>query len=427
MAQVSELELPPPSRLLWPARLPFYYGWVNVVVASIAMSATLPGRTYGLGLIKEPLCTDFEISSTRFDVFNCWAIILGATIVLPIGRLIDRFGTRAVAVGVAAALGVSVLLMSRVHDQFWLFVTLTLIRGLGQGALSVVAIALVGKWFRRRSGMAMAVFTLLLGIGFTAPIILVGMAVEAHGWRTAWDTVGLAILFGMVPIGLLFARSSPESIGVKPDDPAPEDDAPKAETPLGTALRTPAFWAYSLAATMFQLTFSALTLDNAKLLGEHGLVAKDANRLIMGVLFVSGLPANFLTGWLARRYSLGRLLAVGVAILSTSLVVFPLVTSLGGAAVYAVLLGASGGVITVAYFAVYGHTYGRVHLGSIQAAVQVLMVLASATGPLLLDACRERFGGTESFFYASAAMSMVLAVAVWAVRPPALSVAAGDS
>ena len=28
-----------------------YYGWVNVVVAAAAMSATLPGRPYGLGLI----------------------------------------------------------------------------------------------------------------------------------------------------------------------------------------------------------------------------------------------------------------------------------------------------------------------------------------------------------------------------------------
>jgi hypothetical protein len=107
---------------------------------------------------------------------------------------------------------------------------------------------------------------------------------------------------------------------------------------------------------------------------------------------------------------------------------FPTVTTMGGASVYAVLLGASGGVITVAYFAVYGHTYGRVHLGSIQAAVQVLTVLASAVGPVLLDVSRDWFGRTEPFFYASAAVSLVLAVAAWVVRPPSLAVAvaAGD-
>jgi hypothetical protein len=39
------------------------------------------------------------------------------------------------------------------------------------------------------------------------------------------------------------------------------------------ALRTPAFWSYTLAATLFNLVFSALTLDNETLLVEHGLDA----------------------------------------------------------------------------------------------------------------------------------------------------------
>ena len=127
----------------------FYYGWVNVGIAAVAMSATLPGRTYGLGLIKEPLRADLGISELRFGFLNFWAIVIGALVVPPVGYLIDRFGTRVVLAGVAAALGGSVVLMSRAGDDRELAITLTLVRGLGQGALSVVAISLVGKWFRR--------------------------------------------------------------------------------------------------------------------------------------------------------------------------------------------------------------------------------------------------------------------------------------
>src|SRR5262245_47239755 len=154
------------------ARPWFYYGWVNVVVAAVAMTATLPGRTYGLGLIKEPLRADLRIGDFEFNLLNFWAIILGAVVVLPVGRLIDRFGTRAVLVGVAGALGGCVVLMSQAWDEASLFVTLTLVRGLGQGALSVVSIALVGKWFKRRAGPAMGAFTVLLAFGFalTYPI-----------------------------------------------------------------------------------------------------------------------------------------------------------------------------------------------------------------------------------------------------------------
>src|SRR5215468_3829197 len=78
-----------------PARLPFYYGWVNVVVAAVAMSATLPGRTYGLGLVKEPLRAELKIDDLRFNTLNFWAIVVGAAVVLPVGWLIDRAGTRA--------------------------------------------------------------------------------------------------------------------------------------------------------------------------------------------------------------------------------------------------------------------------------------------------------------------------------------------
>ena len=42
---------------------------------------------------------------------------------------------------------------------------LVLVRGLGQGALSLVSLAMVGKWFTRRLGVAMGVFTVLLTFG----------------------------------------------------------------------------------------------------------------------------------------------------------------------------------------------------------------------------------------------------------------------
>lgn len=402
--------------MTWPARLPFYYGWVNVAVAAAVMSATLPGRTYGLALVKEPLRADLGLSDLRFNWLNFWAIIAGAALVPPAGWLIDRLGARWSLGLVAAALGGSVLAMSRVADEAQLLTWLTLVRGLGQGALSLVAIALVGKWFRRRVGLAMGVFTVLLALGFVGPLFAVGEVVKQSGWREGWAAVGYALLLGLVPVGLLLARSSPEASGVVPDEPAA--DAAPAPVTLGEAARTPAFWVYTAAATVFMLTLSALTLDNELLLTEHGLDGRQANDLVLGILMVSGLPANLATGFLARRWPLGKLLAVGVLTLAASLAFFPAVASLTGAAVYATLLGAAGGVITVVYFAVYGHDYGRAHLGSIQAAVQMLTVLASAVGPVLLAYCREQMGTTDAFFYLFAAVTLALAVAAWVVRPP---------
>src|SRR5687768_1082450 len=123
--QVAMQESAPAPYRSWIARLPFYYGWVQVVVGALAMSATLPGRTYGLALIKEPLRVSLNVTDLGFNVLNFWAITLGAVLVLPTGWLIDRCGVRAVLVGVATALGASVIAMSLAWDATSLFVTLT--------------------------------------------------------------------------------------------------------------------------------------------------------------------------------------------------------------------------------------------------------------------------------------------------------------
>jgi cyanate permease len=72
----------------------------------------------------------------------------------------------------------------------------------------------------------------------------------------------------------------------------------------------------------------------------------------------------------------------------------------------AVLIGLSGGMITVIFFAVWRHAFGPVHLGRIQGAAQMLTVLASAVGPLIFA---QSASWTGSYFPAL----RVLAPCVW--------------
>src|SRR5436190_8533291 len=128
----------------------FYYGWVNLAVAAFAMVATLPGRTQGLGLVTEPLLADLRIDRVAYATINLWATLIGAAFCLPCGRLTDRFGSRIVLTIIGLTLGATVLGMSATTGVVGLWIGITLSRGLGQSALSVVSLALVGKWFRRR-------------------------------------------------------------------------------------------------------------------------------------------------------------------------------------------------------------------------------------------------------------------------------------
>ena len=88
----------------------------------------------------------------------------------------------------AVLLGAVVVAMSRVHGAVMLLVLITLTRGLGQSALSMVSLAMAGKWFRRRLTWAMAVYAVVMSIGFMMAFPIVGSLVltgdgERHGRR----------------------------------------------------------------------------------------------------------------------------------------------------------------------------------------------------------------------------------------------------
>src|SRR5918998_3891803 len=95
-----------------PVALPFYYGWVHVFIAALAMVGTLPGRTQGLGLITEPLLRDLQIDRIHFARINLWATLIGALFSVGVGRLIDRLGSRTILTVVAVALATVVFGMS---------------------------------------------------------------------------------------------------------------------------------------------------------------------------------------------------------------------------------------------------------------------------------------------------------------------------
>ncbi|HEY0984688.1 MFS transporter, partial [Schlesneria sp.] len=144
------------------------YGWVIIVIAAMAMVATLPGRTHGLGMITERLLAEerFHLERVQYSNINLWATLLGGLFCLPCGWLIDRFGMRITLTATIAALAATVLWMTRINDLPTLSVAILLTRGFGQSALSVISITMVGKWFRDKISLPMAVYSLLLTVGF---------------------------------------------------------------------------------------------------------------------------------------------------------------------------------------------------------------------------------------------------------------------
>ncbi|MCX6603349.1 MAG: MFS transporter [Acidobacteria bacterium] len=385
-----------------------YPGWAVLGIAALAMVGTLPGRTQGLGLVTEPLLRDFGLDRVAYANINLWATLIGAAFNLPCGRLVDRYGARVVMTGLLLALGLTVLAMAGSGSLAVLAVTITLTRGLGQSALSVVSLALAGKWFARRINLAMGVYALLVGMGFIAAFPSVGQAILKFGWRAAWSGVGWALVAVLAPLAWWLVREAPAT---------EEVPGPSGGMAFGRAVRTPAFWVFGLSSAMFGLVYSGIALFNQSILEKKGFDATTYQTVLV-VSTLLGLVANFGGGWAAMRWPIQRLMGVGMGVLAGSLVALPLVVTFAGVMGYGVAMGVAGGVVTVVFFSVWSQVFGRAELGRIQGAAQMMTVVASAVGPVLLAEALARTGSYDLVFWILAGLTAALGVACWKVRLP---------
>ena len=400
-----------------PFALPFYYGWVHVFIAALAMVGTLPGRTQGLGLITEPLLRDLQIDRVHFARINLWATLIGALFSVGVGRLIDRFGSRIVLTAVSVSLASVVFGMSATHSVVAIAILITLTRGFGQSALSVVSITMVGQWFVRRLNLAMAVYTVALSIGFMLAFPLIGAIVLSKGWRTAWWIIGLGLLFVLAPLALLLVRRSPESMSIDPDGESSEDQPSATDYTLSEALSTPSFWVFGIASAIYGLIASGIALFNESILAERHFDASTYYRSLV-IVALTSLVGNFLGGWIASKWKMNRVLSLALVLLACSLAALPHVSTQMHVAIYAAVMGLAGGFVIVIFFSFWSAAYGRKNLGKIQGVAQALTVIASALGPLLLAETVSRTGSYASIFYLLTVVVIVLALLAWFVKTP---------
>lgn len=420
-----------PNKPVWmkklsPAGLPFYYGWIHLILAAAAMVATLPGRSVGIGLITEPLLRDLQLSRVTFGEMNFWATLLGASFNLICGPAIDRFGVRTVATVVLFLLGLAVFSFSRVAAVGTLLLLLISMRGLGQSALSVVSLTMIGKWFVRRLSLAMGVFAVLVSIGFSIAIIMAENAVLANGWRSMWHSLSFW-LFAAAMTSYIFVRRRPESVGLEPDTRESEvtgeptivaaENRASSGFSLRAALRIPAFYVFAIGSALYNLVIAGVLLFNQSILQELGF-DETVFRNALAVFMLTGLAGNFIAGWLGQRWPGTRLMSFAMLFIAVYLSAFPFLLTPAQAMLHAGILGFSGGVVAVVFFTAFGKTFGRPQLGKIQGVAQVFTVFASATGPLFLATMHDRYASYAPAFYILAPVILLTALVAWFVPSP---------
>lgn len=386
---------------------------LQLLIASVLMVATLPGRTQGLGLVTEPLLADLGLGRVTYASMNFWATILGALLCFPAGWAIERFGLRSTTAALVILLALATWGLSAATGGIALiFVLLLATRAFGQSALSVSSIVTVGRWFPNRAGLAMGVYSVLLSFWFAVAFGLVGYAVRATGWRNAWLQIALALFLVVLPV-VLFALREP----VKSADPSSAVPSSPREYTLAQALRTPAFWLFAGAAAAFNLVASGLGLFNEAVLAERGYSQKMFH-FFLGISTLFSLGGQFLCGALTRLFQHQTITSLALFLYALSLFCLGFVTEVWQLWILAMVIGTAAGMIIVIFFSVWSDFFGQRHLGRIQGAAQMLTVLSSGIGPIIFARSFELSGSYRPLLLALAAATWLLGLLTLRVQPP---------
>lgn len=400
---------------------------LGVAMAGMFMSG--PGQSYSMAAFIDPMLADLGLLRSQYSLAYLVATLISGASLPFVGRLLDAQGSRRVLPALALLLGLACLGMAGVRHLLGLYVGLTLVRCLGQGALTLVSTWMVGQWFERRRGIAMG----LLGLGSTLSFMAFPASnlwlIEGYGWRDAWVALAFAVwaLLG-VPAALL-VRNRPEDLGLEPDRPRPPSrptagSAPTVASPAPAhawtarqACRTPAFWKVVSALATSAMVSTGLVFHQVSLLSERG-VTKAAALGLLSVQAFFACVTSLVGGYLADRIPPRRLLSASMVFMALAIVLLMGVRSPLVALPYSVLLGlhtgiqrCSGATVLVGYF-------GRAHFGAVKGIAMSLVIGAAALGPLPLALAKDCLGRYDLALLGLLLFPLASAVAVWSALPP---------
>ncbi len=423
----------------WRARIPFFYGWVIVVAALLSLGLTY-SIWYSFSVFYVALLRDFHWSrASTASIFSTFVIVGG--IASPVsGALVDRFGPgRVVAIG-GAVLAAGMLICSGLTELWQFYLAFGVVAALGTASTGwTPCVTMLTRWFRARLGIALGIASGGIGVGILVVVPSVQAIIQGSGWRTAYVTLGVVVLLGLVSIGLVLFRGGPGDLGQQIDGRNPSDSPlAKGGKParrkvlevvdpewagrhwnLGMALRTSRFWFLGIATFIGHIATQMIFVHQVAYLvdaGYDGMIAAS----IVGLVGFLSVGSKVLWGWSAdtigreMTYTLGcasMVLAIGL------LAMIPMMPSATLLYTYAVAFALGYGISAPLWPTVTADFFTGPHFGSIYGFMPIFNGFGSALGSWFAGYIFDLAGSYTIAFEVAAVAMPVSAAALWLVAP----------
>ena len=341
------------------------------------------GQTFFIGFYSAELRGALSLSHGEFGVLYMVATLASAISLVFIGKLVDIWSVRRMAAITVSGLSIACLIMANAASVLVLLLTIYLLRLLGQGMMSHIAVTAMGRWYSRERGRAIAVCTLghQLGDGLL-PLMLVGLS-SWVSWQKQWYIFAAVLLLVALPLLLTLLQKDRT-----PRTPIEAGSNDMPSWPFAQVLRDWAFYLMCIAVLTPSFIGTSVLFQQV-----HLREMKEWSASILATAFICLALANMCVGMLAGiavdRYSATRGLPFYLLPLSAACFVLSYYDAPVIAYLFMTLLGISYGISNIVFGAIWAENYGTENLGAIRSIATASMVLGSALSPgvsgLLID------------------------------------------
>ena len=186
------------------SRLPFYYGWVVAAAAALVLF-TAYGIQYSVGILLAAIEEDLGWSRAEVSLAFTIYVITYTTVSVVTGRLTDRWGPQWVVLVGGVLLATGLALLSLADAPWHLYLSYSLVGGLGMSVAYVPCNATVVRWFVAQRGLALSFTNLGSSLGIFLIPLAMGAVVAGWGWRPAYIGAGVVSPYSClcgVPVSL---------------------------------------------------------------------------------------------------------------------------------------------------------------------------------------------------------------------------------
>lgn len=373
--------------------------WVVFAATMGLIVGNGPLLQFAYGVFLRPISEEFRVDRATLSTAILIGFVATGLSTLVVGRLVDRYGIRAIVLPsiVLFALSIAALSLSPASPMF--FIAMYGVAGVFAGGQTPLPYAkAVAGSFDRRRGLALGIAMTGVGLGTILIPQLSQYLISTVGWRGAYVGLGIAVFLIAFPPVYMFLRDPIAAV---------QTNGEVAGLTSKEAVRTPQFW--SLAFIFFALVCvpAGVIAHIVPILTDQGIPPQIATSAI------SAAGVALIIGRLVAGYMLDRIWApyvtlffIFIPMVGLGLLFLPVTPTIAVAATICVGLGLGAEVDLIAFM--IARYFGFRSFGEIYGYLFAVFTFGSGLGPFLMGLS---FSKTGTYSTAIVVMTVGLMVA----------------